>query len=80
MSTDYEELSKKVTEALKNITQEEIDEYFPPDTTPKGWLSIEEYLPKCEAQGRLCYQVPSFLPAWRKEYRKTCRCRRTAWK
>ena len=40
-----EECKKKIDEFLANITQEEINKYFPPDTRPKGWLSIEEYLP-----------------------------------
>ena len=29
---DLEEMSKKLDEALANMTQEEIDKYFPPDT------------------------------------------------
>ena len=45
MALDLEEMSKKLDEALANMTQEDIDKYFPPDTRPKGWLSIEEYLP-----------------------------------
>jgi hypothetical protein len=36
----------KLREVLENITQEEIDEFFPDDDKPIGWLSIEEYLPK----------------------------------
>lgn len=36
---------KKLEEALDNMTDEEIEKFFPPDTIPKGWLSIEEYLP-----------------------------------
>lgn len=35
----------KLREKLANITQEEIYKYFPKDTRPKGWLSIEDYLP-----------------------------------
>ena len=35
----------KLREKLANISQEEIDKYFPKDTRPKGWLSIEDYLP-----------------------------------
>lgn len=31
---------------FENATPEEIEKYFPKDTTPKGWLSIEEYLPQ----------------------------------
>ena len=45
MALDLEKMSQKLGEALANMTQEEIDKYFPPDTRPKGWLSIEEYLP-----------------------------------
>ena len=45
MALDLEEMKKKIDEFLANITQEEINKYFPPDTRPKGWLSIEEYLP-----------------------------------
>ena len=45
MALDLEKMSQKLDEALANMTQEEIDKYFPPDTRPKGWLSIEEYLP-----------------------------------
>jgi len=40
---------KKLEKALENITPEEIEEYFPADTRPKGWLSIEEYLPMMRA-------------------------------
>jgi len=31
--------------ALKEMTPEETEKYFPKDTRPKGWLSIEDYLP-----------------------------------
>jgi hypothetical protein len=52
---------KKLEEALVNMTQEEIDKYFSPDTRPKGWLSIEEYLPMMLAvdimQGYTLYKV-----------------------
>ena len=41
MALDLEAISKKLDEALANMTQEDIDKYFPPDTRPKGWLSIE---------------------------------------
>lgn len=40
---------KKLQESIDNITPEDIARFFPPDTTPKGWLSIEDYLPKCLA-------------------------------
>ena len=45
MAIDFDKLREK----LANITQEEIDKYFPKDTKPKGWLSIEEYLPMMKA-------------------------------
>ena len=61
MKLDLEEMRKKLDEALANMTQEEIDKYFPPDTRPKGWLSIEEYLPMMKAidvmQGYSIYKV-----------------------
>ena len=61
MALDLEEMKKKIDEFLANITQEEINKYFPPDTRPKGWLSIEEYLPLMCAidivQGYTLYKV-----------------------
>lgn len=42
---EQEQALESLREALRNITPEEIAKYFPPDTKPKGWLSIEEYLP-----------------------------------
>lgn len=52
---------EKIKEAIRNMTQEDIDKYFPPDTRPKGWLSIEEYLPMWMAsdfqQGCSIYKV-----------------------
>ena len=61
MALDLEEMKKKIDEFLANITQEEINKYFPPDTRPKGWLSIEEYLPMMCAidivQGYTLYKV-----------------------
>ena len=38
-------MNKKLNQALENITPEEIAIYFPADTRPKGWVSIEEHLP-----------------------------------
>ena len=32
-------------EALKNLTPEQMEKYFPEDKTPKGWVSIEDHLP-----------------------------------
>ena len=40
---------EKLKESLDKITPEEREKYFPKDTTPKGWISIEDYLPKCLA-------------------------------
>ncbi len=61
MAIDFKKISKKIKESLDNLTEEEINEYFPPDTRPKGWLSIEEYLPKMYAidiiQGYTLYKV-----------------------
>lgn len=61
MGLDLEEMSKRLDEALANMTQEEIDKYFTPDTRPKGWLNIEEYLPMMYAidimQGYAPYKV-----------------------
>jgi hypothetical protein len=45
MTLDLEKISKDIDYALENMTEEEIRKYFPADTRPKGWLSIEEYLP-----------------------------------
>ena len=40
---------EKALEAIKkrisNLSKEEIEKFFPKSTLPKGWLSIEEYLP-----------------------------------
>jgi len=35
---------------LNNITTEEMEYYFPADTTPKGWISIEDHLPTFKAK------------------------------
>jgi hypothetical protein len=50
MALDLEKLKKQWNDAIDNITQEDIDKYFPTDTRPKGWLSIEEHLPYMLAQ------------------------------
>jgi len=42
MGLDFNEISKM----LDNMTDEEWEKYFPKDNTPKGWVSIEEHLPK----------------------------------
>jgi hypothetical protein len=58
---DLEKIGKEMQEAIENITPEEIAKYFPPDTRPKGWLSIEEHLPMMLAidiaQGCTVYKV-----------------------
>lgn len=64
------EEKKSMLDALKehfaNMTPEQIAEekalYFPKDKTPKGWVDIEEHLPKCKAmdfikQGYSVYSV-----------------------
>lgn len=33
-------------DAIQNMTPEEKEEFFPEDKTPKGWVSIEDHLPK----------------------------------
>lgn len=45
MALDLDKMSKALDEALANITPEEMEKYFPKDTKPKGWISIEEHLP-----------------------------------
>ena len=61
MALDFDKMRKDLKEALENMSQEEIDKYFPPDTRPKGWLSIEDYLPQMYAvdimQGYTLYKV-----------------------
>lgn len=59
------EMVKKFQEYLDNMTEEEVEEmrakYFPPDTRPKGWISIEDSLPQMMAmdifQGGTMYKV-----------------------
>jgi hypothetical protein len=52
---------EKFRELLKNMTEEEKEKYFPKDTKPKGWISIEDYLPMMMArdilQGGTKYKV-----------------------
>lgn len=45
MALDLDKMSKALDEALANMTPEEMEKYFPKDTKPKGWISIEEHLP-----------------------------------
>lgn len=42
---DWKNAAKLLRETLENMTPEEEEKYFPKDTKPKGWLSIDEYLP-----------------------------------
>lgn len=49
MALDLDEMSKRLDQALASLTEEDIEKYFPKDTTPKGWVSIEDYLPHCMA-------------------------------
>ena len=61
MALDLDKMSERLDEALSNISQEDIDKFFPIDTKPKGWLSIEEHLPMMLAidivQGYSVYKV-----------------------
>ncbi len=43
---DLDKLGKNFQDALDKITPEDIEKYFPKDTTPKGWISIEDHLPQ----------------------------------
>lgn len=56
-----DDLTEKVRKSLENITPEELEKYFPKDKTPKGWVSIEDHLPKMLAvdicQGYTEYKV-----------------------
>ena len=46
---NFKEMEKKLDEVLENMTDEEIEKYFPKSKTPKGWVSIEDELPQCMA-------------------------------
>lgn len=58
---DFEKLQEGLKEALANLTEEDIQKYFPESNTPKGWVSIEDDLPKWYAddleQGYTIYKV-----------------------
>lgn len=47
------QLLKNIDDFFANKTEEELEEikkkYFPECRIPKGWVSIEEHLPKCRA-------------------------------
>lgn len=41
---------KALEVALENMTEEDMQKYFPESTTPKGWVSIDDELPKMFAK------------------------------
>lgn len=46
MEERFEKSLKALDDALKNMTDEEKEKYFPKeDPIPQGWVSIEEHLP-----------------------------------
>lgn len=45
----WDEMHRKLEEALNSMTEEDWQKYFPKDNRPKGWLSIEDHLPYCDA-------------------------------
>ena len=45
MALDWDKMEKQLDKALKNITKEDIEKYFPERNIPVGWVSIEEHLP-----------------------------------
>ena len=61
MAIDLEKAAENFKKALENITDEEIEKYFPKDNTPKGWVSVEDKLPMMFAadimQGYTEYKV-----------------------
>lgn len=48
-----QELKDRISKTIDNMSREDIEKYFPKDTKPKGWLSIEDYLPKMMAMDTL---------------------------
>lgn len=42
---DFEKMRKTLADSLKNLSAEDLEKYFPKDTRPKGWLSIDDHLP-----------------------------------
>lgn len=42
-------IKDKIKDVIANMSNEEWDKYFPKDTKPKGWISIEEHLPMMNA-------------------------------
>jgi hypothetical protein len=65
MTLKLESLADKLRKHFESMTEEEIqkeiNEFFPKSTTPKGWVSIEDELPKMMAmdimQGATKYKV-----------------------
>ena len=49
MEKKYDNMVENLRKMLDNMSEKEKEEikakYFPEDTTPKGWLSIEDHLP-----------------------------------
>jgi len=46
----WKNLRKVLKKTLKNMSQEDMDKYFPKDTRPTGWISIEGSLPHMMAR------------------------------
>lgn len=46
MGLDIKKLEESVDKFLDGVTKEDLDKYFKPQNVPKGWVSIEEYLPR----------------------------------
>ncbi len=50
--TQQEKLDKSLkafSESLSEMSKEELDNFLPEPEIPKGWIDIEEHLPKCLA-------------------------------
>lgn len=45
MTVDIKKMEEQLAKALKNLTKEDIEKYFPKRNIPFGWVSIEEHLP-----------------------------------
>ena len=43
------EFTRKLQESIEKMTPDEWEKYFPKDTRPKDWISIEDSLPDCMA-------------------------------
>lgn len=39
------DIKNKIKQTLKNMSDDKLEKYFPKDTKPKGWISIEDHLP-----------------------------------